>query len=161
MLGGDDPCAVDLEAGERTAVGAGGEHDVLAGVLGAVDGHRARTGQRAGALDDGDAARLDQAGEALEKPLDDLVLVGVDATHVDAVEGGGDAELGGLTRGVGHLRGVQERLGRDAAHVEAGASQVALLDQADTQPQLGSSQGAGVTAGTSPEDEDVVLTVRH
>ena len=40
VLGGHHPRAVDLEARERTAVGAGGEHDGLAGVLGAVDGRR-------------------------------------------------------------------------------------------------------------------------
>ena len=130
-------------------------------MLGAVDGDRAGTRQRAGALDDGDAARLDQAGEALEEPLDDLVLVGVDAGHVDAVERGGDAELAGLACRVGDLGGVQQGLGRDAAHVEAGAAQVALLDQPDLQAELGRSQGAGVTARTSPEDEDVELTVRH
>ena len=113
------------------------------------------------ALDDGDAARLDQSGEALEEPVDDLVLVGVDARHVDAVEGGRDAELAGLAGRVGDLGGVQQRLGRDAAHVEAGASEVALLDQSDLEPQLGRSQGTGVSARTSPEDEDVELTVRH
>ena len=161
VLGGDDLLAVDLEAGQRLAVGAGGQHDGLAGVGRAVDGDLAGTGQRAGALDDGDAARLDEAGEALEQPVDDLVLVGVDAGHVDAVEGGGDAELRGLAGRVGDLRGVQEGLGRDAAHVEAGAAEVALLDQPDAQAQLGRSQGTGVTARSSPEDEDVELSVRH
>ena len=39
------------------------------------------------ALDDLDLAALDQAGQALVEPGDDPVLVGVDAGHVDAVEG--------------------------------------------------------------------------
>ena len=34
---------------------------------------------------------------------------------------------------IGDLGGVQQRLGRDAAHVEAGAADVALLDHADRQ----------------------------
>ncbi len=147
--------------GERTAVGAGGEHHVGAGVLGAVDGDGARAGQRAGALDDGDPAGLDQAGEALEEPLDDLVLVGVDAGHVDALEAGVDAELRGLAGRVGDLRGVEQGLRRDASHVEAGAPEVALLDQPDLQPQLGRTQRTGVAARACPEDEDVELSVRH
>ena len=94
----------------------------------------ARAGQPARALDDGDAAALDQAGEALEEPADDAVLVGVDAGHVDAVEGGLHAELLGLAGLVGDLGRVQQRLGRDAADVEAGAAEVALLDQAHGSP---------------------------
>ena len=38
VLGGDDPLAVDLEAGQGAGVGAGGEHDVRAGVRRVVDG---------------------------------------------------------------------------------------------------------------------------
>ena len=56
-------------------------------------------GQPALALDDGDAAALDQAGQALEEPGDDAVLVVVDAGHVDAVERGAHAELLGLAGG--------------------------------------------------------------
>ena len=38
VLGGDHPLAVDLEAGQRAGVGAGGQDDVPAGVGRAVDG---------------------------------------------------------------------------------------------------------------------------
>ena len=146
MLGGDHPLAVDVEAGQRPGVGARGEDDVGAGEGLAVHGDLTRTGQPAGALDDGDAASLDQAGQALEQTGDDAVLVGVDADHVDAVEGGVDAELLGLAGLVGDLGGVQQSLGGDAADVEAGAAQVALLDQPDLQPQLGRAERTGISA---------------
>ena len=56
LLGGDHPLAVDVEAGQRLGVGAGGEHHVRAGVRRVADGHLLRPGQPAGALDDGDPA---------------------------------------------------------------------------------------------------------
>ena len=47
------------------------------------------------------------------------------------------AELLGLAGGVGDLGGVQQRLGRDAADVQAGAAELALLDQADATARAG------------------------
>ena len=145
--------------GSDAGVGAGGEHEVLAGVdllaVGAGDGDLAVAGEPALALDDGDAAALDQPGQALEQPRDHAVLVGVDARHVDALERGAHAELRGLAGAVGDLGGVQQRLGRDAADVQAGAAELALLDEPDAQAELGRAQGAGVAARTRPEDEDV------
>ncbi len=161
VLGGEHPLAVDLEAGQGLGVGAGGEHDVAARVGRVADGDGARSGEPALALDHGDAARLDQPGEALEEPGDDPVLVGVDAGHVDAVEGGVDAELRGLAGRVGDLGGVQQRLGRDAADVEAGAAEIALLDQSHRQPELRRPECAGVSARARPEDEYVEVALRH
>src|SRR4029079_5234499 len=87
---------------------------------------------------------LPQALQALVETSDDAVLVGVDAAHVDRLEGGLDAELLTLAGGVGDLGCVQQRLGRDTAHVQAGAPQLALLDQGNGQTQLGGAQSAGV-----------------
>ena len=157
VLAGDHAAAVDLEAGERLGIGAGREDDVLADVGLAVDGDLARTCEPALSLDDGDAAALDQAGEPLEETGDDAVLVAVDAGHVDAVEGGSHAELLGVARRVGDLGGVEQRLGRDAADVEAGPAEVPLLDQADAQSELGRSQRTGVAARSRPENEYVEL----
>ena len=60
-----------------------------------------------------------------------------------------------LAGGVGDLGRVQQRLGRDAAAVQAGAPEQVLLDEGDGQPQLGGAQRAGVAAAASPEDDDV------
>src|SRR5437667_370907 len=80
-------------------------------------------------VDDGDAAALDEPGEPLVVLRDDAVLVLVDPRHVDALEGGVDAERGALPGLVGDLAGVQQRLGGDAPAVEAGAADLVLLDQ--------------------------------
>ncbi len=157
LLGGEHAVAVDLQAGERSRVGAGREHDRLADVRRPVDLDRARPGEPAGALDDGDAAPLDEPGEALVEPAHDAVLVGVDAGHVDALEGRPDPELLRLAGRVGDLGGVQQGLGRDAAHVQAGAADLVLLDQRHAQPELGRAQGAGIAPGPCSQDHDVEL----
>src|SRR5579875_322602 len=94
MLARDDPLAVDVEPGKRARVGPSREHHAPAAlVAGPVDLDGVRRDELAGALDDRDVARLDQAGQALVKPRDDAVLVLVHAGHVDAVEAGLDADL--------------------------------------------------------------------
>ena len=47
---------------------------------------------------------------------------------------------------VGDLGGVEERLGGDAADVEAGATELALLDEADRETELGRPERTGVAA---------------
>ena len=53
-----------------------------------------------------------------------------------------DAERCAIAGAVGDLGGVQQRLGRDAAAVQAGAADLVLLDQRDRQPELGRAEGA-------------------
>ena len=57
---------------------------------------------------------------------------------------------------VGDLGRVQQRLGRDAAAVQAGAADLVLLDQGDALAELGRAQRAGVAAAAAAEDDDVV-----
>ena len=57
-----------------------------------------------------------------------------------------DAELLGLAGEVGDLGGVEQGLGGDAADVEAGAAEVALLDEADREAELGRPERTGVAA---------------
>ena len=45
--------------------------------------------------------------------------------------------------------------------VEAGAAQVALLDEADGETELGGAERTGVAAGSGPENEYVELAVGH
>src|SRR4029453_6171193 len=61
-----------------------------------------------------------------------------------------------LARRVGDLRGMEERLRRDAAAVEAGAAELVLLDEGHRQTQLAGTQGGGIAAAATPEDHDVV-----
>ena len=112
------------------------------------------------ALDELDLVRLDQALQTLVQPVDDAVLVRVDPGHVDALERGPDAEPGALAGVVGDLGRVQQRLGRDAAVVQAGAADLVLLDQRDRHAELGGAEGAGVAAAAAAEDHDVELGLR-
>jgi hypothetical protein len=50
---------------------------------------------------------------------------------------------------------MEEGLGRDAALVQAGAAELALLDQGNVQAQLRCPQGACVAAAATAEDDDV------
>jgi hypothetical protein len=155
VVAGDDALVVDLEARDGAGDRAGGQQHVLGLDAPAVDLDGGGGDQRAGALDDLDLAALDQAGEALVQPLDDLALVGVDARHVDLVEAAVDAELLGLLDDLDGLGRVQQRLGRDAAAVQAGAADLVLLDHDDALAELGVAQRGRVAAAAPSEDDEV------
>src|SRR5215467_9217982 len=138
-------------------------HHVRALVDRVADPDRSRRHQAAVAVDDVHLAACDRALQALPEPVDHLVLVGVDARHVDAVEPGPDAERLGLVRLVSDLRGVQKGLGRDAPPVQAGAAHLVLLDEHDAFAELGCSQRACIATAAPAENDDVVpvAAVRH
>src|SRR5690349_18220331 len=60
-----------------------------------------------------------------------------------------------------NLRRAQERLGRNAAPVEANATEIFALDNRGLESELCRSNGGDVTAGPRPDDEDVVCVVSH
>ena len=158
--GGDDP-ALDRQAGQRPGVGTGGQDDVLADVAVAADHDGVRADELALTLDGGDAAGLDQAGQALVQPVDDAVLVLEQRRHVDAVEAWSSRRWTALAGLVGDLGGVQQGLGRDAAPVQAGPADLVLLDQHDRRTQLGGADGGGVTAGPPAENHQVDVGIGH
>jgi hypothetical protein len=164
VLAGDDAFAVDLEAGQRLGVGAGGQHDVRSGVAGAVDLHRVGCDKSALALDDGDAGSLEQSGQAAEHAVDNAVLVLVDARHVDALEGRADAEVAAVAGVVGDLARMEQRLGGNASAVQAGAAQLVPFDEGDLEVELGRAQRTRVAAAASTQDHKVERgagVVRH
>ena len=59
------------------------------------------------------------------------VFVLVDAGDIDALEGGLHTDLLALPGLVGDLGGVQQRFGRDATAVQAGAADFVFLDERD------------------------------
>ena len=59
-----------------------------------------------------------------------------------------------------HVGRMQERLGRDASNVEAGATEgAALLDASGLETELSRLDGSDVAAGAT-SDDDVVVFVR-
>src|SRR4051812_31390010 len=58
---------------------------------------------------------------------------------------------------VGELRIEQQRLGRDAAHVQAGAAElVVFLDERGLQAKLAGADGGGVTGRAGANDGNVI-----
>src|SRR5829696_8868441 len=154
VVGADHPLAVDLQARDRLGLGPGGQHQgPLRGQLaGPLDLHSARAGDPAAAAHDGDAVLLQVALEALDVLGDDVLAVGHRGRVVDRLDRGLDAPaLRRLVDTVHHLGRVQQRLGRDAAPVEAGAAAaVLLLDHGDLEAEAGRADRGRVPAGAAP-----------
>ena len=65
---------------------------------------------------------------------------------------------GHFLRLVDHLGRVQQRLRRNAADIEADASERrALVDQNDLLAEVGGPERGGITAGTRADDEDLCV----
>ena len=62
---------------------------------------------------------------------------------------------------LGDLGGVQQRLGRDAAAVQARAADLVLLDERDRLAELGSAQGRRVAAAAAAQDDQIEGVVGH
>ena len=67
-----------------------------------------------------------------------------------------DAVLGHLVRLANDLRGVQQRLGRNAPAVEAHAAELrVLVDQGDLHAVVGGVEGGRVSAGPAADDQQL------
>ncbi|MNZ58411.1 hypothetical protein D3C78_764180 [compost metagenome] len=115
------------------------------------------------AFEGGDAVGLEQSGDAAGQVLDDVGLaldhrrhVHGHAFHLDAVD------LKGFLGFVVLVGAVQQRLGRDAAYVQAGTAESdlavladVLLDAGSLQAELGGTDGGNVTARASANHNHV------
>ncbi|GAA0490506.1 hypothetical protein Ade02nite_23870 [Paractinoplanes deccanensis] len=53
---------------------------------------------------------------------------------------------------------AQQRLGRDAAHVEADPTPVLVLDHSNRLAELRSTNGGDISPGPGAEDKDIKMT---
>ncbi|RMS50352.1 hypothetical protein ALP65_04644 [Pseudomonas aeruginosa] len=161
--------------------GAGGVDDDVVGQRGRRDLHRAGAGsddhvlgfqdlglavetghfhllvgqQLAVAFEGGHAVGLEQGSDAAGQVLDDVGLARNHRRNVDGDALGFDTmDFEGLFGLMVLVGAVQQRLGRDAANVQAGTAERhlafladVLLDAGGLQAQLGSADGGNVTAG--------------
>ncbi len=112
------------------------------------------------AAHDLDLAPFGHAGQAAGQLADDLVLVGAQLVDIDARRGEGDAEIGGVLGLFHHCGDVQQRLGRNAADVEADAAERRVaLDDHRFHAEVGGAEGGGVAAGAGAENEHLALHV--
>ncbi|MNV75188.1 hypothetical protein D3C71_1684640 [compost metagenome] len=121
--------------------------------------------QLAEAVVSGDLVGLEQLGDAAGELLHDGVLAADHLAHIHLGVVEADAVL---IEDVAHVpvlaRGVQQRLGRDAAHAQAGAAQSRLavlaqrcVDAGGLQAQLCGADGSVIAGRASTDDDDVEL----
>jgi hypothetical protein len=68
----------------------------------------------------------------------------------------GEAVILGMLHIVENLRRAQQRLGRDAAPVEANPAEVFTLDNGDFQAKLRGTDRRDISAGSGAEDDEVI-----
>ena len=168
LVRGDDEMPVDVEAGQRTGCGAGGEDEVGGArldvaALAATHPDAGGAGQRAGAVEDGDLVLLHEELDALDVLLHHRVAAHPErpVVEVDAIVPG-EAELGPLLGdAVEQVGRLEQRLGRDAAAVQAGAAEAVALHEPHRQAELGGADGADVAHPTAEDEEVEGLLVGH
>ena len=161
--GGRDDRAAERQHGQLDRLGARGQQQVLAAHahglaafglhdhgLAVLDVRPALVHLHAGLAQE----RAHAAGEA----LDDAVLPAHGLRDVDAGLLHADAQrraVGLVACSVERVRGVDQRLGRNAADVQAGAAQALALDQHGGNAELASADGSHIAAGTAADDQQL------
>jgi hypothetical protein len=163
----DDPLLVDFDARQRSAFRAGrdddrGGLDILRGTVRAGEHDPSRGRNPPLALEPIDLVLAEQKLDPSCQGRHDLVFATHHRREVERGLTDLDPVLGELTSGLGEfMRGLQQRLRRDAADVETGPTEdAAALDASRFEPELGSPDRRDVTPRTGPDDDDVV-TLGH
>ena len=125
--------------------------------------HDVRAGELAGARDHFDLALLREHRQAADQLADDLVLPLEQLGQLDFRRTEIDAMRAHLADFVDDLGGMQQRLGGNAAHVEADAAQHGpAFDQRDLEAEIRGAERGGVAAGTGTQHQQLRLAiVRH
>src|SRR5713101_1197816 len=159
----DHAIAVHRKSGQGLGSRSGRHHQVL-GVhhLAAVlDRHRVLGLDDALALEHGYLVLLQQELDTAPELVDHRLLALQDRRPIDLEAVSFQAEGGGGVDLVRQLRGMKERLGRDATPVQAGASDLLLLDDRNFEPELGSTNSADIPGGATADDGDIERFIRH
>ena len=121
-----------------------------------------RIGRGEGALagDDRDLALLGHAREAAGQALDHALLPAAQLGEIDFGLGEGDAVLAEIRGLVDDLGRMQQRLGGDAADIEADAAEHRpAFDQHHPGAEIGGAEGGGIAAGTGAEHQNLGMQV--
>ena len=173
VVAGHDLLAVGLEAGQALDARAGREDDIgrledalaaLAGrpvLAGLADADLLRAVEAAAAVDPGHLVLVDERLEPGPHPLHDLVAPGGHLGVVDdGLAGERQAEVLGVADLVGEGGRLEQRLGRDAAAVEARAADLVLVDEGDLEPELARAEGGRVAARARAEHDEIEVVGR-
>ena len=157
-------CIVHGHAGQRGDRRTGGDDDVLRRHLLAIHFDGVGAGEAGQALEPGHLVLLEQIFDAAGQALDGIDALALHGGQVEAHLVDLDAQLG--ERAVGgfviEFRGVQQRLRRDAADVEAGAAQrLAAFGAGGLQAQLSSADRGDIATWASTDNQDVIIEIGH
>ncbi|MGY4599518.1 hypothetical protein ACVWXL_007264 [Bradyrhizobium sp. GM22.5] len=157
---------VDLDALEARDVRAGRDHDALGfdHLRLAIGGDFDLAGAEdlACALEHVDLVLLHQELDALDVAVDALLLEVHHRRQIELRRGDADAHLGeGMPGLLEHFGGVQQRLRRHAADIEAGAAERRVLfDHGDFHAELRCTHRADITARSGADDDEIVCHER-
>ena len=163
VAGHDRTAALEVrdESGDRAR---GEHHEVTGDGRGAgrpvavvrLDVHGAARRKGADAVEDLDLASLAHRTDATDELFDDALLAFLGLRERDRCRAAGlDPEVGGMVDVALHRSGLEERLGGDAAPVQARASQCVLLDEGHIEPCRRAVQGGGISAGPTADDDEI------
>jgi hypothetical protein len=162
--GGDDALLVDGDERQGGRLGTCGDDGLggferLGGAIGLGDGDAGLGGEAAMAGIDIDLVLLHQEVDAACGLIDHVLLAFDHLADVDLGGGDVDAVLLEVVQGVVVvLRRVEECLGRDAAHIEAGATEHGIaLDDGGLHAQLGAADGRNITSGAGADHYYIIF----
>ena len=167
LLVGPNQPAVGLEPGKRLRPRAGGDDDVLGG------DRRQRlalfTGQRDAplpfeprrAIDHGDAVFLHEKRDAVRQALCHFAAARDHFREIETDIVGAQAELARVLHQVVDLGGAEQRLGGNAAPVEADAAETVTLDDRGLHTELGRANGGHIAAGSAADDDEIEFRIAH
>ena len=163
LVGGHNAGQLQSGNGRPDIHRAGGGQNALRGIpchraVRTGDIHLTGGGDLRRTLDNVHLCALQQRVDARAQLLADAAL---ESEHFTDVVGktAVNAYAGAVHGIVIDLRGVEQRLGRDAAPVQAGAAHLPALHDGGMQPQLGGAQRGGVPTGACANDDQLI--VRH
>ncbi len=147
-------------ARELRRLRAGGDDAVLKRDLALADAQRRRAGEARRSVHDLDLALLGEPVEPFREPVDDGCLPADQRRDVDRRVAESDAVRGHLLGLGDHSRGVQQRLGGDAADVQAHAAEAFVaLDERDPQSEVRGAERRRVAADPGAEDDHLEVAI--
>lgn len=158
---------VHRAGGERGGLRSGGDDNVLGldGLVAAVsecDGDLVGADDLTPALNVGGLVLLEETLNTAGETLNDITLLLHESVEADGDILDGDTVLGEVVLGhVVVVRGLEKSLGGNAAHVQAGATELsAALNTGGLEAELGSLDGAVVATGTTADEDHIEFLIR-
>jgi hypothetical protein len=164
--GSDNSLLINLNAGERSSLGTGGNNNVLSlkdGVLttfDSVDLNLVLVNKRTSTLKVVDLVLLEKNLNTLGQTIDRCLLSLLELVEVDLDIRNLNTSLLSIVKNlVVEVSAVEESLGGNAADVQAGTTKgTALLNASGLKTKLGSLDGSDIATGATADNDDIMLS---